>query len=92
MAVLSAESRARLQWRDAGRLFAAGLAWLLFAVGWVVAKTLRAAQTALAAVLFAVGWTAGAVVWPALLWCGHAVMLGWQEGRKPISGRPQKAG
>lgn len=92
MAVLSADPRTQAQWRDAGRLFAAGLAWLLFAAGWLVAKALRIAQTAIGAALFAAGWLAGAVAWPALLWCGRAVALGWQEGRKPISGRPQKAG
>jgi hypothetical protein len=87
MAVLSADPRARLQWRDAARLFVAGLAWVLFAAGWVLAKTLRIAQTAIGAMLFAAGWLAGAVAWPALLWCGRAVALGWQEGRRPIGGQ-----
>lgn len=87
MAVLSTNPGARLQWRDAGRLFAVGVGWLLFAAGWLVAKTLRSLATAIGAVLFGVGWLASALVWPALCWCGRAVQLGWQEGRKPIGGR-----
>lgn len=87
MAVLSAGPEARVQWRDAGRLIAAGLGWLLFAAGWTLAKTTRGAATVLGAVLFAAGWLAASVAWPALLWCGSAVRLGWQEGRKPIGGQ-----
>lgn len=83
MAVLSAGPDSRPQWRDAGRLIAAGIAWLLFAAGWLLAKASRAATTVLGAVLFAAGWLAASVAWPALLWCGRAVVLGWQEGRKP---------
>lgn len=87
MAVLSAGPAARSQWRELGRLFATCLGWLLFAAGWVLAKAARTVATALGAVLFAVGWLAGSVAWPALLWCGSAVRLGWQEGRKPIGGQ-----
>jgi hypothetical protein len=87
MAVLSTSPGARLQWREAGRLIAAGLGWLLYAVGWLVAKTLRSAATVVGAVLYAVGWFAAALAWPGLCWCGRAVRLGWQEGRKPIGGR-----
>lgn len=86
MAVLSAGPDARVQWRELGRLIAAGVGWVLFAAGWLLAKTARALATALGAVLFAAGWLAGSVAWPALLWCGSAVRLGWQEGRKPIGG------
>lgn len=84
MAVLSMNPGARLHWRDTGRLIAAGLGWLLFATGWLVAKTLRMVATAIGAALFGVGWVAAALAWPALCWCGRAVALGWQEGRKPI--------
>lgn len=87
MAVLSTSPDARLQWREAGRLIASGLGWLLYAVGWLVAKTLRTLATTLGATLFGVGWFAAALVWPGLCWCGRAVRLGWQEGRKPIGGR-----
>lgn len=83
MAVLSADPDTRAQWREFGRLIATGFGWLLFAAGWVLAKAARAVATALGAVLFAAGWLAGSVAWPALLWCGSAVRLGWQEGRKP---------
>ena len=87
MAVLSTSPDAQAQWRELGRSVAAGLGWLLFAAGWLVAKTLRSIATALGAVLFAVGWLASAAAWPALCWCGRAVSLGWQEGRKPIGGQ-----
>lgn len=92
MAVLSADPRVRAQWREIGRALAAGIGWVLFAAGWLLAKTARAVATAVGAVLFAVGWLAGAVAWPALCWCGRAVQLGWQEGRKPLGDRQQKAG
>lgn len=83
VAVLSVNQATRAQWRDAGRLIATSIGWVLFAAGWVLAKAARTVATALGAVLFAAGWIAGSVAWPALLWCGSAVRLGWQEGRKP---------
>jgi hypothetical protein len=86
MAVLSTSPDSRLQWREAGRLIAAGLGWLLYAVGWLLAKTLRIIATVIAAILFSVGYLASAAAWPGLCWCGRAVRLGWQEGRKPIGG------
>lgn len=73
----------RAQWREAGRLAKAGLAWALFAIGWMVAKALRGVGTLLAWLLFAVGYVGGRMVWPGLLWCGRAVRLGWEQGRKP---------
>jgi hypothetical protein len=87
MAVLSADPRVRAQWREIGRALAAGIGWVLFAAGWVLAKAARTVATAVGAVLFGVGWLAGAVAWPALCWCGRAVQLGWAEGRKPIGGQ-----
>lgn len=87
MAVLSAGEVSRAQWRDAGRLVRSAIGWALFVVGWVLAKALRAVGTGLASALFAAGWLASAVAWPALCWCGRAVRLGWQEGRKPIGGQ-----
>ena len=84
MAVLSTSPDSRLPWRDAGRLILTGLARLLYAAGWLVAKTLRTIATVIAAILFGVGWLASALAWPSLCWCGRAVRLGWQEGRKPI--------
>lgn len=73
--------------RDVSRAMSAGLAWVLFAVGWTLAKAYRGVVTGLAAVLFGVGWLAGKVVWPALVWSATAVRLGWDEGRKPMGGR-----
>lgn len=87
MAVLSTSVSARVQWLEAGRLARTAIGWALFAVGWLLAKTLRSLATAVAAALFAVGWVASALLWPALCWCGRAVMLGWSEGRKPIGGQ-----
>lgn len=87
MAVLSTNPGARLQWREAGRIIAAGLGRVLYAAGWLVAKTLRSVATVIAALLFGAGWLASAMAWPALCWCGRAVRLGWEEGRKPIGGR-----
>lgn len=84
MAVLSVNRSARTQWAEVGRRTASALAWLLYAAGWLVAKALRAVATVIAAVLFGAGWLASAAAWPALCWCGRAVRLGWQEGRKPI--------
>jgi hypothetical protein len=86
MAVLSTGPDSRAQWQDAGRLVLAGLGRLLYAAGWLIAKTLRTVGTILAAALFGVGWFASALAWPSLCWCGRAVRLGWQEGRKPIGG------
>lgn len=87
MAVLSGNLPARAQWADVGRRTLSVLAWLLFAAGWLTAKALRSLATGIGAVLFAVGWLAAAVAWPALCWCGRAVALGWQEGRRPIGGQ-----
>lgn len=83
MVSLSATPDVRAQWRDAGRQTLTGLAWILWAAGWLVAKTVRLIIGAVAAVIFALGWVAGRVVWPAACWAGRAVRLGWDEGRKP---------
>lgn len=72
---------------DVRRVVSTGLAWLLYAVGWTVAKAYRGLVTVLAAVLFGVGWLAGKVLWPALIWSATAVRLGWDEGRKPMGGQ-----
>lgn len=86
MTVLST-SRPGAVWAEVGRRLTTGIGWLLFAVGWLTMKALRALATGAAAVLFAAGWVAGSVLWPATSWCGRAVRLGWQEGRKPIGGQ-----
>lgn len=83
MAVLSQTPDTRAQRAEVGRLIKLALAWALFAVGWLIAKTLRGVATAIAAVLFTVGYLTGRIVWPALCWSGRAVRLGWEQGRKP---------
>lgn len=87
MVVLSTRRDARAQWAEVGRRVATAFAWLLFAAGWLMAKTLRAVATGIGAVLFGCGWLAASVAWPALCWCGRAVALGWREGRRPIGGQ-----
>ena len=42
----------------------------------------RAILTVIAAVFFAVGWVAARGFF-AVAWCGMAVKLGWQAGRRP---------
>lgn len=76
-----AESRA--QWRDVLAAVLGGLSWLLFAAGWLVAKTLRLLGTAVAGVLFAAGWAAR----KAGPWCVAAFREGWDAAGKPIGGR-----
>jgi hypothetical protein len=83
VAVLSQTPEARGQWLEAGRLTKLGLTWLLFAVGWLLAKSLRLIGTSIAAALYAVGFVAARAVWPAICWSGRAVRLGWEQGRKP---------
>jgi hypothetical protein len=79
--------RAVVQFRDAGRSVATILGGLLFAVGWVVAKSFRLLIAAAAGLLFAAGWVGGRVLWPALVWSAAAVRIGWEQGRKPTGGR-----
>lgn len=69
------------KFREAGRLLLAGIAWVLFGFGWALVKVLRLVGTVVGAALIGVGWFAARVVWPALLWAGDAVKLGWQQGR-----------
>jgi hypothetical protein len=83
MAVLSTSPDTREQWRELGRLARTALAWILFGIGWVLAKSLRGLATLIGGALFAAGWLAARVVWPGLCWCGRAVRLGWEQGRKP---------
>lgn len=42
----------------------------------------RTVLTLIAAVFYAVGWVA-AMVWLAVVWCGTAVKVGWQEASQP---------
>lgn len=68
--------------RNAGRQAASALAAVLYRLGWLVAKVLWLLLMAVGAVLYGVGWAGRRVVWPALVWCGRAVRLGWQDARR----------
>lgn len=68
--------------RNVGRQAAGALAAVLYRLGWLVAKVLWLLLMAVGAVLYGVGWAARRVVWPALVWCGRAVRLGWQDARR----------
>ena len=56
----------------------AGFYW----AGWALFKLLRFVLLAIGGVFWAIGWTARRAVWPALVWCGAAVKLGWEDGRR----------
>jgi len=71
------------QWREVGTRLISGAAWVLFALGFVLVKTLRAIGTAVAATLFALGWVARKVG----PWCVAAFREGWDAG-KPGSRGP----
>lgn len=64
-------------WRKALALTGAGL----YRLGWLLAKLVLLVLTVLGGVLYGVGWTARRIVWPALVWMGAAVKLGWEDGR-----------
>lgn len=74
--------RSRRSAADAGRQAAALLATGLYRLGWLLAKTLTLLLLALGGVFYAVGWSGRRVVWPALVWVGAAVRLGWEDGRR----------
>jgi hypothetical protein len=75
----------RQQWADARDVALLVVARVLYALGWLTAKTLRVVATGIAAVLFGAGYLAASVAWPAMCWCGRAVSLGWEQGRKPAA-------
>lgn len=80
----------RAQLRDAGHQVSIALGWVLFALGWTVAKALRAIGGALAWLLYGVGLIAGRTYRSVLFtygWTSAAVILGWREGMKPIGGQ-----
>jgi hypothetical protein len=70
------------QFRDAGGYLATALRFVLFAIGWTLAKTCRLIATVLGALLFGAGFLAGRVAWPALRWSGAAMRIGWQAGAR----------
>ena len=70
------------QFREAGGYAATAIRFVLFAIGWTLAKTCRLIATMLGALLFGAGFLAARVAWPALRWSAAAVKLGWQSGAK----------
>ena len=59
------------------------------------AKPGRTVLVVIASVLFGVGWLAYkacAVAWLALVWCGSAVIEGWQASRQAEAVRRARAG
>lgn len=81
-----AMARARAELTTASRLLVTGLAWLLYAAGWSVARLCRVVAVAVGGLLYGVGWTAGRVAL-AGRWAWAAVRVGWDDGRQPIGGR-----
>lgn len=80
--LLSADpaERAKRSAGDAGqqalRLLGAGL----YGVGWLLAKVVLLILLAIGGFFYGIGWIARRAVWPALVWMGAAVKLGWEEG------------
>lgn len=66
----------------AGRQALQLLAAALFGIGWLLAKTVLLVLLALGGMLYGVGWFGRRAVWPALVWMGSAVRVGWEDGRK----------
>ncbi|MDH6463805.1 hypothetical protein M2302_004002 [Micromonospora sp. A200] len=77
---VDAMARARGQLTDAGRLLMTGLAWLLYAAGWSVARLCRVVAVTVGGLLYAVGWLAGRATTGGR-WVGAAVAVGWSDGR-----------
>ena len=75
-----AKDRTRAARKQTLEVFGAGLYW----TGWLLFKTLRFVLLAVGGVFWAIGWTARRAVWPALVWCGAAVKLGWEDGRARV--------
>lgn len=74
--------RSRRSAAEAGRQAVTLLAAGLYRLGWLLAKSLTLLLLILGGVFYAVGWSARRVVWPALVWVGAAVRLGWEDGRR----------
>lgn len=74
--------RSRRSAADAGRQAATLLTAGLYRAGWLLAKLVYFVLVGIGAVFYGIGWTARRAVWPALVWAGTAVRLGWEDGRK----------
>lgn len=73
-----ARHRARAARRQTLETVGAGFYW----TGWALFKLVRFVLLAVGGVFWVIGWTASRAVWPALAWCGTAVKLGWEDGRR----------
>lgn len=78
VAVFTGRADAEHAWRQALER----VAQALYGAGWVAAKVLYLALTALGAVFFAAGWVARRSV-PAGRWVAAAVALGWESAAPP---------
>jgi hypothetical protein len=56
----------------------AGFYWF----GWLLFKLFRFVLLAIGGVFWSIGWAARRIVWPACVWVGAAVKLGWEDGRR----------
>lgn len=74
----TAEHRAR----DAGRQLAGAAAAGLWGVGWLLAKLVHLVLLVVGGFFYGIGWVGRRAVWPALVWCGKAVALGWSDARR----------
>lgn len=88
MADRAADARAELRLTLRRCLEALGIA--LYRTGWLAAKVLLAVLTAIGAVFWGVGWLGRRAVWPALVWMGAAVRLGWDDARPPREQRGKR--
>lgn len=68
--------------RNAGRQAAGALAAVLYRLGWLLAKLVWLLLVVVGGILYGIGWVGRTAVWPALVWCGRAVRLGWQDARR----------
>lgn len=68
--------------RNAGRQLAGAVAAGLWGIGWVLAKLIHLLLLVAGGTLYGAGWVAARLVWPALIWSGRAVRLGWQDARR----------
>lgn len=79
--------RAKRSAADAGRQALKLLGAALYGIGWLLAKAVLFVLLAIGGLFYGIGWLARRAVWPALVWMGAAVKLGWEEGGRRGGGR-----
>lgn len=67
---------------DAGREALTAAGTVFYWIGWAAAKLVLLVLYILGAVFYGIGWIASRAIWPALVWSGAAVRVGWEDGRK----------